>query len=154
MKSLKIETSENKGVLKITLSGRLDEMAKFHDLSQHTGEIHINTENVSFINSLGIRGWLQWMQTFNTPQLKFERVAVVLIDQLNLVQEFFPKDSEVLSFAVPYFCDECEESFEIFVERKGLTAESAQKSNPQCEHCKKPLEVDTHSEKYFRFLDH
>lgn len=94
---------------RVVLAGRIDDSATaLGDLISQVpvGDVVLDTSGVTFINSIGMREWMRLVRAFRERgRVTFERVADVLITQMNLIPEF--KGVDVASFHAQYLCPAC-----------------------------------------------
>ena len=94
---------------RVTLAGRIDDSATFADLPARlpTSEIVIDTDAVTFINSIGMREWIRLLRALRDTgrSVRLERVADVLITQMNMIAEL--KGVTISSFHAQYVCPAC-----------------------------------------------
>ena len=94
---------------RVVLTGRIDDSATaLGDLLTHVpvGDVVLDTSGVTFVNSIGMREWMRLVRAFRERgRVTFERVADVLITQMNLIPEF--KGVDVASFHAQYLCPAC-----------------------------------------------
>ena len=93
-----------------TLVGRIDDSARLGDLLAELppGDVVLDTGGVSFVNSVGMREWTRLVRALRRrgSQVVLERVADVLMTQMNLVGELAGA-VEIRSFHAPYLCPAC-----------------------------------------------
>lgn len=152
MSTLTINTKKTSKGFEIRLMGRLDENAQLPAILEKTEKIYIDLKEVHFINSLGIRLWLEWMESSTNPNLYFLWVPTILVDQMSLVDGFFPEGADILSFAAPYYCEECDSTSDLYYEAP-FVKEDIVNNSPKCENCQAEMELDVLPSKYFRFLE-
>ena len=94
---------------RVTMVGRIDDSATFADLPARlpASEIAIDTDGVTFINSLGMREWIRLLRALRETgrSVRLERVADVLITQMNMIAEL--KGVTISSFHAQYVCPAC-----------------------------------------------
>jgi anti-anti-sigma regulatory factor len=94
----------------ISLIGRIDEAAQLEGLAVHlpAGDVTIDAEGVAFVNSVGMRELIRLVRALRAGDrgVVLERVADVLMTQLNLVDEF-ARSVTIASFHAQYACDVC-----------------------------------------------
>jgi len=94
---------------RLVLAGRIDDAAGA--LAELVGQlpagaVSIDTSGVTFINSIGMREWMRLVRALRERgRVTFERVADVLITQMNLIPEF--KGVDIASFHAQYVCPSC-----------------------------------------------
>ena len=105
----------------VTLQGRLDDATALTDLPSllPAGDVAIDTEGVTFVNSVGMREWMRLIRQLRTRgRVTLERVADVLMTQMNLFPEFGNEggpglgertdhDLVIGSFHAQYMCPKC-----------------------------------------------
>ena len=94
---------------RLTLTGRIDDSASLEPLAAQlpVGGVTIDTSAVTFINSVGMREWLRLIRVLRERgQVTLERVADVLMTQMNLIPEF-QTSVQISSFHAQYVCPSC-----------------------------------------------
>lgn len=91
---------------RIYIDGPIDEMTDFsiYQIDQEK-EINIYFEEIGFINSLGVREWVKWISSAPQAKILLYNCPAIVIDQCNLFYNFFPANSQVMSFFVPFFSE-------------------------------------------------
>src|SRR6202012_4376166 len=107
MSQFKAEKQEAGNELTVRLSGHIDEDATFNGLALNgAAKIVLELENVSAINSCGIREWIKWIRTAtDNAAIVYKKCPKVIVDQINMVSGFLPNNGKVESFFVPYYSD-------------------------------------------------
>jgi len=105
---LAVEVAGNR----VTMTGRIDDTAALADLPARlpTAEIVIDTGGVTFINSIGMREWIRLLRALRETgrSVRLERVADVLITQMNLIAELHGQSAVTISsFHAQYVCPAC-----------------------------------------------
>ncbi|HEY4244842.1 MAG TPA: hypothetical protein VGM88_33735 [Kofleriaceae bacterium] len=91
------------------LSGRMDDSAQVGQLAARLppGDVVIDTDGVAFVNSIGMREWMRLIRVLrDRGTVTLERVADVLMAQMNLIPEFKTSVS-ISSFHAQYVCPAC-----------------------------------------------
>jgi predicted RNA-binding Zn-ribbon protein involved in translation (DUF1610 family) len=93
---------------RVALSGRIDDSASFESLAQlPAGGVAIDTSGVTFVNSIGMREWIRLIRLLRERgPVVLERVADVLMTQMNLIPEF-ARSVSITSFHAQYVCPSC-----------------------------------------------
>ena len=148
---------------RLQIEGAMDEHSDYSSIeTKFTDDVVFDFNDVSHINSTGIKHWVQWVSGIvdTNPSLKFYFVNCPkpIVDQINMVEGFLPRNSVVKSFKVPYYCEECEkDATYTFVLGREYKIENGKASiNPPIYPCKctePSLEPDIIEKKYFRFLE-
>ncbi len=150
-------------VLEYVFEGAIDEDAKLPPHSdKKLKKITINLRKVSGINSIGIREWVQWVESLSAiPLIVLYECPKAIVFQMNMISGFVPGNCVVESIFVPHFCEKCEKEAEILVrvgqdiemDASGVVAydfkpaEVAKCSENPCE-----MEMDYNPESYMVFL--
>lgn len=94
----------------ITLSGQLDESANLEPVELSPGKrFVIDVHDVTGLNSLGLRSWIDWMKSLSTQTnaIEFRGVRKSLAFQFNTVMGMFPEGATLHSIDLPMICDLC-----------------------------------------------
>lgn len=154
MTKLKIDSNKKNNKQTIKLSGLMNENSIFESVDfSDSNEIVLDLGGISLINSIGIRGWLKWCQSLpKDKSLHIVNAPKSMIDQANMLSNFFPKHAQINSLELPYFCDNCEKSHSAFFELSPPLNVNAVPSTSICPYCKKIAQLDIVKESYFNFL--
>lgn len=142
---------------RVALRGRLDESALLSERAAawHAAEVTIDTAEVSFINSIGVREWMRLIRglTDRGAAIHLERCAEVIIEQINMIPDARGA-AEVRSFHAPYQCTGCglEASMLLDLARHGDAMRRMQAPPMACPDCAQPMELYEVPEKFFSFL--
>jgi anti-anti-sigma regulatory factor len=160
--AFRVEIEKNGEKATIVMSGSIDEDTHLPkiDLSGIDSRIAVDLENVTHINSVGIRSWLEWFKTLGAnKKFFFQRCPRSVVMQMNMVDGFLPPSSMVESFYVPFFCESCnQEILRLFklgkdvVKNSDGTYEINFDHNGICKSGECEIVLDAHEAKYFRFL--
>lgn len=158
----KFQQSTSGQELTLELSGRIEEGARFPVVEDPSvKKIVFDLKGLEYINSLGIRDWVSWIEPLSEKyQLSMRNCPKRLVHQFNMVNGFLPKGTQVTSLFVPYFCEKCdfEESFlyhvgkEIKLEAGIVTLKVDMSKFKDCKDSDCGLELDGSESKYFQFL--
>lgn len=95
---------------RITISGRIDDYTHLQVLASKvgSGEVVIDTGEVTFVNSVGMREWIRLIRALRESgrAVRLERVADVLMTQMNLIAELRGAVT-ISSFHAQYLCPTC-----------------------------------------------
>lgn len=137
---------------RVTMVGRIDDSAVLADVPARlpAGEIVIDTDGVTFINSIGMREWIHLLRALRDTgrSVRLERVADVLITQMNMIAEL--KGVTISSFHAQYVCPACgAESAPLVdaVANAPLLAELKAPAMP-CPECGAAMELGDFPERY------
>ena len=94
----------------VALRGRIDDSAQLGEIVAQVpaGAVSIDTDGVTFVNSIGMREWMRMMRALRErgTTIALTRVADVLMAQINMIPEL-AKSATVESFHAPYECPAC-----------------------------------------------
>lgn len=99
------------------MNGFIDDKFKFEDIDKEIKKITIRLDNVSYINSFGIKMWIQWLQKIRKDAiLILYGVRPTIISTINTVLGFTLSNTTIQSLYAPYISEDGEESKEILLE--------------------------------------
>lgn len=142
---------------RIALRGKIDEMSPISDRvdAWAAREVIVDTAEVVFINSIGVREWMRLIRglTGRGAKVRLDRCAEVIIEQINMIDEA-KGGAEVISFHAPYQCSSCglEASMLIDVVSHAATMRRMEAPAMSCPDCNRPMELYETPEKFFSFL--
>ena len=146
-----VETTENNGCVTFSFKGAINEDFTFDNLLGHESEKYkFNLEEVSLLNSCGIREWIKFInQLPSASTLEYHNCPTVMVLQMNMVKGFLTDNAKVISFYAPYYDESKDEEIKVL-----LTADQVQ--NNQAPEIKnddgEELEFDGIEATYFKFL--
>lgn len=163
MDNLKITKKHEDNGLKIFFIGNIAGNSHLPDLSKENVQTFIfDFRKMSYLNSIGIAKWVTWINDLikSIPKTKitFENCPQIFVNQINTIKDFLPDSASVESFAVPYYCEDCNLSTMvtyhlgkeyIISEELGLRFYHP---DVDCKKCEQPMELDVVEAKYFAFL--
>jgi hypothetical protein len=155
--SFEVKNTEISGKPCYQFCGQIDEEVVFPVVDNMPGEVVIDLEKVSSINSVGIRAWIEWFSQFEQTHFSFLKCPKSMVMQMNMVEGFLPEKSDVLSLEVPFYCEDCDEEKGVLFEvGKEIIIENGQVSlhydkSSICPDSCDP-ELDVSEVKFFRFL--
>jgi len=139
----------------IFIEGVIDGAADFSSILEESfsGLVKIDTKAVKRVNSTGVRQWVEFIKNFDYKILH-RNCSVSVIEQFNMVPQFFGKNSDIESFHAPYFCEECDEEHEILLVCEDSLNFSGREviKDFKCPECHEELERDFDTEEFFRFF--
>ncbi len=156
MSAFNVEKVLNDDILTLSFSGSVDEDASFSgvEFGAHS-QVVLDLENISAINSCGIREWIKWLQTApEGTKLVYRNCPKVIVDQINMVSGFLPPHAEVESFYVPYY-SEASGAEKMILFKKGVDFNGGEIEAPetiQDPESGEEMEMDVIEAKYFKFL--
>jgi anti-anti-sigma regulatory factor len=151
---LNLKKEQQGNVLIVQASGVIDENADFSQLvSSNVAEIRFSTKDVSRINSVGVRGWINAFQKITAKNVKvtlFE-CSTVIVEQLNMIVNF-AAGMTVESVMVPFSCTKCRAASVGLFKSDDLKAINFEVPDIKCPSCSAPASFDDIPEEYFHFL--
>lgn len=155
---LKCGRERNEGITTLRLEGDIDEefdlQGVFRDLN---GKVHINLRGVQYIDSSGLRDWIQAVGAVpNACEIEFHEVSIRFVYQLNMSLNA-RGPARVISFMAPYYCNRCDRQRDTLLV---VDAYPQQLGRPEaisvpaqrCPDCGESLLFDELPEEYFLFL--
>jgi predicted RNA-binding Zn-ribbon protein involved in translation (DUF1610 family) len=136
---------------RVVLRGRIDDGSPLGELAAQVtpGDVSIDTDGVTFINSIGMREWMRFVRALKARgRVTFERVASVLIMQMNLLPEF--DGAPITSFHAQYACPSCGAEAVPLVDVVAHAEELRGMRAPKlpCPECGKPMDLADFPERY------
>ena len=136
---------------RLALTGRIDDSVNLGELVDKIppGDVVIDTGGVSFINSVGMREWLRLLRGLRGRDLVLERVADVLMTQMNMIADS-AKGVRITSFHAQYACPKCGAESAPLVDAIAHAPLLRQMRAPQmpCPECGSAMELGDFAERY------
>lgn len=157
-----MNTKTSGTVIEISVEGPISEKASLFEINLQTfKEIRLNMSKVTFINSIGVKNWILW--TYRIPadaKLYLDECPFVIVNQINIVHGFIPKNAVVTSFLAPFLCDNCSHEQTVKLAQNVHYFYSSDQSesslklpeNMKCPKCGGTMEPDFILEKTFGFI--
>ena len=162
--SEKINLIENIEQLTVSISGEISAETVFPKIfpKPEQKKLHLVLDNVGYVNSSGIQGWIAWISGIQRNCSNLQFTAQMLPPNFarlaHHIRDFLPKDIQVESFVAPYFCAHCNCSFTVVYKTganwktswtpKELTKEI---SKTKCNSCESIADIDIVPEAYEKF---
>jgi hypothetical protein len=149
--SLQIRTEQNGDELHLFISGPLNEDSSFGSVSLiPNSSLHIHLDEISSINSTGIRQWLLWVRDHSEANWQLWGCPPHFINQLNMIDKFVPAAAKIRSFYVPFFSDETGEEVRLLIDRDewDKNKDILQVPNDSNGH---PMEPDIIEDRFYKF---
>ena len=137
---------------RVVLAGRIDDSCSFEQLVTQlpAGGITIDTSGVTFVNSIGMREWMRLVGAMRERgPVVLERVADVLMTQMNLIPEF-ATSVRITSFHAQYVCNACGAESAPIVDAvaHGDTLRALKAPKLPCAECNSPMDLGDFPERY------
>ncbi|MEK6624565.1 MAG: hypothetical protein AABY86_06340 [Bdellovibrionota bacterium] len=151
MGQTKIDLSKKDRELYVKISGPIDEDFVYDEILKSPANKYIlDLEDVTVLNSCGIREWIKFLSALGTAcQVVYRNCPQMVIYQMGMVKGILCSNATIETFFAPYFDEEADKEVKILLtldEVKHGKAPSKKGEHGQ------ELEFDALEESYFRFL--
>lgn len=156
--SLKVQITTEGDDVTIAFAGILDETSQLPELTEPIkGQLHLDLDNLTLINSMGIHKWITWMRHRSNMQksMILSHCRPVIVNQINILKGFLPDYAVIESFYVPYSCEDCGFDEKILMTRGKEYDDQRQVryvTEKPCPSCGGSLHLDIVQERYFKFI--
>ena len=138
---------------RVVLRGDFTEATRFEDLlPAMVGRVVFDMAQVTYMNSLGVRAWCEFLRKARIQGYEFHACSVPFILQASMVRDVIGRGT-VTSFFAPYHCIGCDHQEERLLQTAALLAGSLEPPTFKCPRCSGSLEFDDLPERYFAFLE-
>lgn len=154
MSKFELKIDKNTTPAKISISGVIDEDVDFsiYNLAG-INQMEMDLNSIKSINSCGIREWIKWLGTNATAKMTYINCPKIIVDQINMVDGFLPKNAQVLSFYVPYYNDQNgTEKNVLFKLGNEFNEDGVNPPEKVVDETGQAMEMDVIETKYFKFL--
>ncbi len=149
--NLKFEKEELSDHIVFNISGQIDEDAELESMhiEGHT-KIVFNLENVTMINSCGIRDWVEFQKNIaDDTKIIYRNCPQVIIEQLNIIKGFIKEGGVIESFYAPYYDEKSDKEIKILITPdEVIDGKAPVKKNAEGDE----LDFDEIELQYFNFL--
>lgn len=158
MDAFSFKVTEEDNIVQLAFFGSLKEDSELPELKFYRGkEIYLDLNGMAYINSIGIRIWILWIDQYKDHSFVLTNVPTTVVDQINLVVGFLPPISRMESLYMPFECLSCDEDVKVlFKNEEDFAWKDGEvhllKDNLTCPTCSKPINLMTSEQRYFRFL--
>jgi anti-anti-sigma regulatory factor len=138
--------------IRVVLRGDFTEATRFDELlPQMVGRVVFDTAQVTYMNSLGVRAWCEFLRRARIQGYEFHACSVPFILQASMVRDVIGRGT-VISFFAPFHCIGCDHQEERLLQSAAILASSLTPPVFKCPSCGGSLEFDDLPERYFAFL--
>ncbi len=143
--------------LLVTLKGAMDETAgkSLSALHDHAKKhVIFDFLQVEYVNSLGIRNWINFIRHFQEGrQILYRECSPDIVMQMNMMPSF-QGGGKIESFYASYECQSCGNDGRLRFETK-LDRERLEQALDEClcESCQKSVEIEEDKDSFLIFLD-
>ncbi len=138
--------------IRVVLRGDFTEATRFDELlPAMVGRVVFDTAQVTYMNSLGVRAWCEFLRRARIQGYEFHACSVPFILQASMVRDVIGRGT-VTSFFAPFHCIGCDHQEERLIQTAALLAANLEPPTFKCPSCGGALEFDDLPERYFAFL--
>ncbi len=145
------EKEQQNDLIIFKLSGQIDEDADLSKLDfSGASEIEFDLENITLINSCGIRDWVEYQKRIpDQVKIVYSKCPQVIIEQINIIKGFIREGGIVKSFYAPYYDENNDQEVKILITPSEVVdLKAPEKKNDDGD----ILEFDEIELQYFNFL--
>lgn len=155
---------------RVVLRGDFTEATRFDELlPAMVGRVVFDTAQVTYMNSLGVRAWCEFLRRARIQGYEFHACSVPFILQASMVRDVIGRGT-VTSFFAPFHCIGCDHQEERLLQSAAILASATAVGGEawtgadrarvhfappvfKCPSCGGALEFDDLPERYFAFLE-
>ncbi|MEO8699818.1 MAG: PilZ domain-containing protein [Kofleriaceae bacterium] len=138
---------------RVVLRGDFTEATRFDELLPGmVGRVVFDTAQVTYMNSLGVRAWCEFLRQARIQGYEFHACSVPFILQASMVRDVIGRGT-VTSFFAPFHCIGCDHQEERLLQSAAILASALEPPVFKCPSCGGALEFDDLPERYFAFLE-
>ncbi|MDQ3368170.1 MAG: PilZ domain-containing protein [Myxococcota bacterium] len=139
--------------MRVILRGDFTEATRFDELlPTMVGRVVFDTAQVTYMNSLGVRAWCEFLRQARIQGYEFHACSVPFILQASMVRDVIGRGT-VTSFFAPFHCIACDHQEERLLQSAAILASALEPPVFKCPSCGGALEFDDLPERYFAFLE-
>ncbi len=137
---------------RVVLRGDFTEATRFDELlPAMVGRVVFDMAQVTYMNSLGVRAWCEFLRVARIQGYEFHACSVPFILQASMVRDVIGRGT-VTSFFAPFHCIGCDHQEERLLQSAAILAAGLEPPVFKCPSCGGALEFDDLPERYFAFL--
>ena len=137
---------------RIVIKGDITEASSFADLlPQIVGRVDFDLSQVRYMNSLGVREWVDFLRRANAQGYEFHTCSSAFILQASMVEGVLGRGT-VTSFFAPYHCQSCDRQEEKLLQSAAVLAANYEPPTFTCPECSEQMLFDDIPERYLAFL--
>lgn len=138
---------------RVVLKGDITEASSFRDLeSAMVGRVDFDLSQVRYMNSLGVREWVEFLRKSPIHGYEFHACSVPFVLQASMVDDVLGRGS-ITSFFAPYHCDRCDHHEERLLQSAAvLASDNLEPPSFSCPSCEGDLVLDDLPDRYLAFL--
>jgi DNA-binding response OmpR family regulator/anti-anti-sigma regulatory factor len=136
---------------RVVLKGDFTEATRFDALlTSMVGRVDFDMAQVTYMNSIGVRSWCQFLRAAPVQGYEFHACSVPFVLQASLIEDVTGRGT-ITSFFAPYHCDACDRQEEKLLQTATILASALEPPTFTCP-CGAELVFDDLPERYFAFL--
>jgi DNA-binding response OmpR family regulator/anti-anti-sigma regulatory factor len=137
---------------RVVLRGDFTEATRFDELlPAMVGRVVFDVAQVTYMNSLGVRAWCEFLRQARIQGYEFHACSVPFVLQASMVRDVIGRGT-VTSFFAPFHCISCDHQEERLLQSAAILASNLEPPVFKCPNCGGALEFDDLPERYFAFL--
>ncbi len=137
---------------RVVLRGDFTEATRFDELlPAMVGRVVFDMAQVTYMNSLGVRAWCEFLRQARIQGYEFHACSVPFILQASMVRDVIGRGT-VTSFFAAFHCIGCDHQEERLLQTAAILASNLEPPVFKCPSCGGALEFDDLPERYFAFL--
>ena len=137
---------------RVVLRGDFTEATRFDELlPAMVGRVVFDMAQVTYMNSLGVRAWCEFLRQARIQGYEFHACSVPFILQASMVRDVIGRGT-VTSFFAPFHCISCDHQEERLLQSAAVLASGLEPPVFSCPKCDGELTFDDLPERYFAFL--
>ncbi|HEX5063488.1 MAG TPA: PilZ domain-containing protein [Kofleriaceae bacterium] len=137
---------------RVVLRGDFTEATRFDELlPAMVGRIVFDMAQVTYMNSLGVRAWCEFLREARIQGYEFHACSIPFVLQASMVRDVIGRGT-VTSFFAPFHCISCDHQEERLLQSAAILASNLEPPVFKCPNCGGALEFDDLPERYFAFL--
>ena len=138
--------------IRVVLRGDFTEATRFDELlPAMVGRVVFDTARVTYMNSLGVRAWCEFLRHARIQGYEFHACSVPFVLQASMVRDVIGRGT-VTSFFAPFHCVGCDHEEERLIQTAAILAANLEPPTFKCPRCGGALEFDDIPERFFAFL--
>lgn len=153
--AIQVQVVQKNGIDHVVYNGPINEDAEVHLsplVKQLGGTCVFNFKGVEFINSCGVRAWINFMREVEKGrQVAFEECTPEIVLQINMIPSF-KGSAAVRSVYGGYHCSSCNnKQRELFVEGQNMPTDNNY-PEVKCKKCGNACEMEELEDEFFAFI--
>ena len=153
--AIQVQVTQKNGADEVVYNGPINEDAEVHLsplVKQLGGHCVFNFKNVEFINSCGVRAWINFMREAEKGRtIEFQECTPEIVLQINMIPSF-KGNASVKSVYGGYGCSSCgNKQKELFVDGQNMPSDGNY-PEVKCKKCGSACEMEELEDEFFAFV--